>query len=286
MATYQRGSAELLSPSEAFTLVFHEWLPDDGAVQGDPIFCVHGLTRNGRDFDPLAKALADRGRRVICPDVAGRGESDWLTNHDEYNNPIYGQHLMGLLAHLGLGQVDWIGTSMGGLIGMGIASLGPVPIKRLIINDVGPVVTATSLNRIGDYVGRDLSFESVGALEQHLRVIHAPFGDLSDEEWAHLAKYSARIDGDRYRLAYDPAIAKAFEVKIEDDMALWPIWDAIQSPTMVIRGGVSDLLTSDVAEQMTVRGPRAKLFEVPGVGHAPALMDPAQISAIIEWLNV
>ncbi|MEM6903712.1 MAG: alpha/beta hydrolase, partial [Pseudomonadota bacterium] len=259
MATYQRRRIGLDSPSQHFNLIYHEWLPDGAEPTGAPVICVHGLTRNGRDFDSLAVALADRGRRVICPDVAGRGESDWLNDHAEYSNPHYGQHLMMMLGKLELTQVDWIGTSMGGLIGMGIAALGPVPIQRLIINDVGPVVTASSLNRIGDYVGRDLFFQTVKDLEKYLRIIHAPFGNLSDSQWAHLAKHSSRPDGDGFRLAYDPAIAKAFEQKFEVDMELWAIWDVIKSPTMVIRGAVSDLLTADVAREMTKRGPEAKL---------------------------
>ncbi len=285
MARYQRHAVSLASPTTPFSLVYHEWLPDDGPGAGLPVFCVHGLTRNGRDFDALAQWLADSGRRVICPDVAGRGESDWLNNPAEYNNPNYGGHLLQLIAQLGINHYDWVGTSMGGLIGMGIAAMPEAGMRRLVINDVGAVVPAAALNRIGDYVGRDPAFKNIDALEAHLREVHAPFGPLTDAQWRHLATHSARQDGAMLRLAYDPNIAAAFSEMIEDDLELWAIWDSINRDCLLIRGAESDLLLPDTAKEMTERGPKAQLVEIEGCGHAPALMAEDQITALVDWLN-
>jgi len=284
MARYQRHELTLPSPSEPFTLVYHEWLPDKGGQDNPAVFCVHGLTRNGRDFDVLAGALADRGRRVICPDVAGRGESGWLQNHAEYNNPNYGQHLAGLIIHLGLTELDWVGTSMGGLIGMGAAAIPNTMIRRLVINDVGAVVPAAALNRIGDYVGKTLRFDSLPDVEAHLRTVHALFGPLTDAQWRHLATHSARRDGDFYRLAYDPGIADAFSEMLTEDLDIWPVWDAITVETLLVRGATSDLLLADTAQEMTERGPKAMLVEIAGCGHAPALMADDQVEVICRWL--
>ncbi|MEO0391929.1 MAG: alpha/beta hydrolase [Pseudomonadota bacterium] len=285
MARYQRQLAGLASPSAPFNLVYHEWLPETGPPQGLPVICVHGLTRNGRDFDPLAQALAAAGRRVLCPDIAGRGESDWLDTYEEYTNPHYSGHLLQLIAQLGLSKFDWVGTSMGGLIGMGIAALPDHGINRLVINDVGAVVPAAALNRIGEYVGRDHYFETLDQLEAALRVVHAPFGPLTDGQWRHLATHSARRSGDGYRLAYDPAIAHNFQQTLDDDLDLWAIWDSIDRETLVIRGAESDLLLPDTAKQMTERGPKAQLVEIEGCGHAPALMADDQINIVVDWLN-
>ncbi|MGI9434490.1 MAG: alpha/beta fold hydrolase, partial [Geminicoccaceae bacterium] len=155
------------------------------------VICVHGLTRNGRDFDALAKALA-ADMRVVCPDVVGRGRSEWLDDPSAYGVPTYAGHILELIQHLGVPSVGWIGTSMGGLIGMAVAAMEASPIDRLVLNDVGPFIPKASLERIGTYLGLDLVFDDLGALETHLRQIHAPFGPLSDDQWAHLAQFSAR----------------------------------------------------------------------------------------------
>ena len=252
---------------------------------GRTVICVHGLTRNSRDFDALAGALADEAY-VVCPDVVGRGRSDWLEDPAAYGVPTYAGHMLQLVRHLGVDEVDWVGTSMGGLIGMGVAALEDHPIRRLVLNDVGPFIPKAALERIGTYLGLDLSFEDIAALEAHLRQIHAPFGPLTDEQWAHLARHSARVREDgKVMLGYDPKIATPFKAEGPvEDLDLWALWDGIRCPTMVLRGADSDLLLADTARSMTERGPKAKLVAFDGVGHAPALMDPAQIEVVKEWL--
>ncbi len=249
------------------------------------IICVHGLTRNGRDFDMLATALASDAR-VVCPDVVGRGQSEWLDDPEAYAVPTYAGHMLQLIQHLGAGKVDWIGTSMGGLIGMGIASMETSPIERLVLNDVGPFLPKEALTRIGAYLGLDLSFDSLAQLETHLRQIYAPFGPLTDEQWAHLARFSARTrDDGKIVLGYDPKIAVPFRGAEVDDVDLWPVWDDISCPTLLIRGAASDLLLKDTALEMTGRGPKADLAEIEGVGHAPALMAQDQIEQVKAWLG-
>lgn len=249
------------------------------------IVCVHGLTRNGRDFDALATALAGDAR-IVCPDVVGRGQSEWLDDPETYAVPTYAGHMLQLIQHLGAAKVDWVGTSMGGLIGMAVASMDVHPIERLVLNDVGPFIPKTALARIGSYLGLDLSFESLSDLEAHLRQIHAPFGPLTDDQWAHLAKFSARTRADgKVVLGYDPNIAAPFrDVEIED-ADLWSLWDEIDCPTLLIRGAESDLLPKETALEMTERGPKAGLAEIEGAGHAPALMDPDQINIVKTWLG-
>jgi len=249
------------------------------------VICVHGLTRNGRDFDALATALAEKAF-VICPDVVGRGRSEWLDDPSAYAVPTYAGHMLQLLQHLGINKVDWVGTSMGGLIGMGIASLEEHPIRRLVLNDVGPFLPKEALQRIGTYLGLPLTFDSMEALEAHLREIHAPFGPLTDEQWAHLGKYSARKREDgKFVLGYDPKIAEPLQTTdLIEDLDLWPLWEAIHCPTLVLRGIESDLLPAETAKEMTERGPKAELTTIDGAGHAPALMDPAQIGTIENWL--
>ena len=248
------------------------------------IICAHGLTRNGRDFDILAKALSDDAR-IVCPDVVGRGQSEWLDDPTTYAVPTYIGHMLQLIQHLGIPKVDWIGTSMGGLIGMGIASLEESPINRLVLNDVGPFLPKEALGRIGTYLGLQLTFESIDQLETHLRQIHAPFGPLTDAQWAHLAKFSARTKPDgSIVLGYDPKIATPFKETEAEDVDLWVLWDDLRCPTLLIRGAESDLLLEDTAAEMTRRGPKATLLEIAGVGHAPALMDKYQIDQVKSWL--
>ncbi|MEM9440580.1 MAG: alpha/beta hydrolase [Pseudomonadota bacterium] len=250
------------------------------------VICVHGLTRNGRDFDALARMLAEDAF-VVCPDVVGRGRSDWLDDPAAYSVTTYAGHMVQLIRHLGVADVDWVGTSMGGLIGMGLASMDANPIRKMVLNDVGPFIPKAALERIGAYLGLALTFENLADLEAHLRVIHAPFGPLSDAEWAHLAAHSAKQQQDgSFVLSYDPKIAEPF--KTGDpiaDLDLWALWDLIACPTLVIRGAESDLLLPAVAEDMTQRGPKAELCTIEGVGHAPALMDPEQIDVIRGWLT-
>lgn len=248
------------------------------------VVCVHGLTRNGRDFDRLAADLSQNWR-VVCPDVVGRGRSDWLADPAGYGYPQYCADMVTLIARLDVPSVDWIGTSMGGLIGMMLAAQPRSPIRRLVLNDVGPVVPKAALERIASYVGRDPRFASLGELEAYLRKVHAPFGDLSDADWRHLAlRGYRRLEGGQFGLAYDPAIGDAFKTGTIEDVVLWPIWDAITCPVLVLRGASSDLLLPETAAEMARRGPKATVVEIAGAGHAPALMSPDQIAIVRDWL--
>lgn len=270
-----------LSPAGFHDVAYTEW--------GDPtaartIVCCHGLTRNGRDFDALATQLAKHAR-VICPDIVGRGKSDWLRDPAHYAYPQYCADMNTLIARLDVAELDWVGTSMGGLIGMTLAAQSGTPIRRLVINDVGPFVPKTALLRISDYVGLDNRFSSLGAVETHLRKVLAPFGALTDAQWQHLVMHGHRQRPDgTFGLAYDPAIAINVKMAVQD-WDLWPVWDRITVSTLVLRGADSDLLLPQTADDMTQRGPRAQLVTWPGMGHAPALMAPDQIGLIEEWLT-
>jgi pimeloyl-ACP methyl ester carboxylesterase len=262
-------------------LAYAEW--------GDPrnpraLVCVHGLTRNGRDFDPLAQTLA-ADYLIACPDVAGRGRSDWLAVKSDYGYPQYAADMAALIARLGVEEIDWVGTSMGGLIGMMLAAMPNTPIRRMVLNDVGPFIPRAALERIGSYVGADPHFADQAAADAYIRETAAPFGRLSDAEWHHLTIHSIREDpAGGWRLRYDPAIAEPFRIPEIKDVDLWPIWDAIRCPVLVLRGLNSDLLLPETMAEMTKRGPKARAVEFPGCGHAPALMAPEQIAVIRDYL--
>lgn len=245
--------------------------------------CVHGLTRNGRDFDRLAAMLSQHWR-VACPDVVGRGRSDWLRDPAGYAYPQYVADMTALIARLGVAGVDWVGTSMGGIIGMMMAAQPNSPIRRLVLNDVGPFVPKAALERIAGYVGLAPRFDSIGDLEAHLRKVHQPFGPLADVDWRHLALQGyRRLDDGGFALAYDPGIAQAFRTEIRD-VAFWSVWDAITCPVLVLRGATSDLLLAETAAEMTRRGPKAALVEIAETGHAPSLMTAEQIAIVRDWL--
>ena len=260
---------------------------------GDPaasrtVLCIHGLTRNARDFDYLAAALA-ADAQVIAVDVVGRGRSAWLADPQRYMAPTYIGHIAAFLVALGLGEVDLVGTSMGGIIGMGLAALfdpaRPSPIRRLVLNDIGGFGPKAALEPIAAYLGAPPQvFPDFAALERHLRYIHQGFGPLTDEQWAHLARHSARAVAGGYAMHYDPAIAAPFVGSTAEDLVLWPFYDTIACPTLVLRGADSILLPADVALDMTRRGPKAELLTFPGVGHAPALMAEEQIDHIRRFL--
>ncbi len=274
--------AQCVSPAGLHDLVYWDWPSAPGAPC---LIAMHGLTRNGRDFDAVARALSDRFH-VVCPDVVGRGKSAWLPDGALYNYPQYMADAGVLIAEVGLGPVDWLGTSMGGLVGLMLASLPVTPIRRLILNDVGPFLPKAALARIGTYVGDDLRFADLGELELYLRRVCADFGDLSDKDWADMARHSARRRPDgSYGRAYDPAIAQAFTTGPLMDIDLWPLWDAVKCPVLILRGAKSDLLLPDTAAEMVKRKANATLVELPGCGHAPALIDPQQIAVIRTWLE-
>lgn len=275
-------SLSAIGPHGFHRLAYIEW---PGPTRDAPVLlCVHGLTRNSRDFDVIAQALAAH-YRVVCVDMPGRGKSAWLANAADYGYPLYLSDVAALIARLDVERVDWLGTSMGGIIGMLCAALPNAPIGKLVINDVGPLVPKAGIERIAAYVGLDPSFPDLKAFEQALRWVHAPFGPLTDVQWQHLAEHSSRVKPDgSIGSNYDPKIAEAFEQAPIGDVDLWASWDAITCPALVLRGAQSDILPADVAAAMTQRGPRAKLVEFAGIGHAPALMADDQIAAIRGFL--
>ncbi len=271
------------SPGGLHRMAYTEW----GARDNPRVLvCAHGLSRNARDFDDLARALC-ADYRVICPDVVGRGQSDWLNDPGNYGIRQYVADMIVLLARLDVETVHWLGTSMGGLIGMVLASLDGTSIDRLLLNDVGPVISPESIKRIGDYIGRAPRFDSLADAEQYIRLVSAPFGPLSDAQWRHLTSTSVRQAPDgRLEMRYDPAIAESF---VRDaalgEAGLWPIYDRIRCPTLVLRGATSDLLGVDTVRAMAARGPRPQVVEVAGVGHAPMFMDAVQIGLVRDFLS-
>ncbi|NUZ07712.1 alpha/beta fold hydrolase [Piscinibacter koreensis] len=260
---------------------------------GDPasphvVVCVHGLTRQGRDFDTLARALA-RECRVICPDVVGRGRSDWLPDPAGYQIPAYVADMVTLLARLDVAHVDWVGTSMGGLIGMGLAALAGSPIRRLVLNDVGPAIEAAALARIGSYVGAPVHWTSLEEAADYLLEISRGFGPHARDEWLDLTRPMLRPDGDGWKPHYDPAIGLALRAitpaaAAAGEQVLWASYDAIRAPTLLLRGAESDLLSATTAAAMASRGPRARVVEFAGVGHAPTLVAPDQVAVVREFL--
>lgn len=264
-------------------IVYSEWGAHDNART---VVCVHGLTRNGHDFDMLCERL-QADFRLVCPDLPGRGRSHWLPVPDEYRPPVYLADMASLIARLDVEEVDWIGTSLGGLLGMMLAAQPNSPIRKLVLNDIGAFVHKEALQRIAGYVGTDPLFPDLAALEAYLREVHAPFGPLTDAQWRHLARHSARHDPQEegVRLHYDPGLAAPFKEGFKDDVDLWPVWERVSCPVLILRGADSDILTAETAEEMLTRGPAAELIAVPGVGHAPMLMEDAQIAPVREWLR-
>jgi pimeloyl-ACP methyl ester carboxylesterase len=264
------------------TMAYVEW----GDPSANALVCVHGLTRCARDFDFLAQEMVRHGYRVICPDVVGRGDSSWLTDPMDYAVPTYTKHLLMLLAHLQLESTHWVGTSLGGLIGMSIAAVPGSPIERMVLNEVGPVVSLPALQRIAAYVGKWPPLPDIEAAERYVRAVSAPFGPHSDAEWRFLAEHVVRKNPDgTLRMHYDPAIAAPFAAEPPtQDLELWKLYDDIRCPTLVLRGEHSDMLTRDTVAQMTARGPRAKAVEIAGVGHAPTLIHADQIAIVRDFL--
>jgi pimeloyl-ACP methyl ester carboxylesterase len=249
------------------------------------LVCVHGLTRCARDFESLAAAMSDK-YRVVSVDVAGRGDSDWLADPMLYQLPQYLNDMVTVIARLDVESVHWVGTSMGALIGMALAAQPGTPVRKLVINDAGPVVSKVSLERIASYVGLAPAFPNIEAAEKYVRTVSAPFGPHSDAEWRFLTEIVMRKNADgSLRLHYDPKLAEPFRALMpEGDMELWPVWEAIKCPTLVLRGAQSDLLTRATFEKMSATGPKAKGVEFAGVGHAPTIMHADQIKPVRDFL--
>jgi pimeloyl-ACP methyl ester carboxylesterase len=301
-----------LGPSGFHRVAYTEW--------GDPanphiVVCVHGLARNSRDFDYLAEALA-RDCRVVCMDVVGRGASDWLENKADYTFSTYLSDAAALIARVttpvrarffselwsrrseraGGTRLDWVGTSMGGLIGMLLAAKRGAPIRRLVLNDVGPLVPWHALFRLKGYVGRGGPFASLEEAEAYLRQVCAPFGTLTDEQWRHLAAHgAAQQDDGSYALRYDPALNRAFHGHRDPELPpgpdflrgvdLWSTWDQVACPVLVLRGETSEVLERATVTEMKRRNPDVESIEFAGVGHAPALMNADQIEAVRAFLT-
>ena len=258
---------------------YNEW--------GDPhnkhvLVCVHGLTRNARDFDFVAEHLED-AYRVVSVDIVGRGRSDWLRDPADYNYPVYCSDVTTLIAKLGVETVDWLGTSMGGILGMIMASLPNSPVRKLVVNDVGSLVPKSALERIGQYLGSAPTFATFAEMEKVVRAV-SPFGELDDEQWHHLTIHGARQDEQgRWAFRYDPGIAKNFHAVPPADVNLRHFWNGVHGPVLVIRGENSDLLRADTLEEMRQR-PHTETLVVPRCGHAPMLMDDFQAGAIRRFL--
>jgi len=278
----RRRSVQCASPRGLHRIAYLDW--------GDPrnrdvLICVHGLTRSSRDFDALAAALCAQFR-VVCPDLAGRGDSERLADPLLYALRQYLADTVTLIARLDVEAVSWLGTSLGGLVGMALAAQPGSPVAKLVLNDSGPVVTRASLERIGSYLGKQMQFRTLEEAERHIRAVSAPFGPHSDAQWRFLTETWLRRNEDgTWRAHYDPRIAETYRATMpEKDLELWGLYDAVRCPTLVLRGEHSDLLTRETCRAMMGRGPKAKVVEVPGVGHAPTLMHPGQIAIVREFL--
>ncbi|OJU90274.1 MAG: alpha/beta hydrolase [Burkholderiales bacterium 66-5] len=283
--------------AEGHRMAYWEWNATGDPAHPHVIVCVHGLSRQGRDFDTLARALAPQAR-VICPDVVGRGESDWLQDPQGYQIPLYGGDMLAMLAQVhsegAIQALDWVGTSMGGLIGMGLAGQPglplPAPIRRLVLNDVGPSLNWEALQRIGQYLGAPLRFASEQQGADALWAISTSFGPHTPGQWLALSRPMLRPAPEGgFRLHYDPAIAIPFksltpQMARDGETLVWQLYDQIKAGTLLLRGAVSDLLTPDTAAQMLQRGPRPRMMEFAGIGHAPTLVAADQVAAVTQFL--
>ena len=264
-------------------IIFSDWGNEDGR----PIVCVHGLTGNGMDFDEIAPHLVQEGYRVIAPDLLGRGRSDFLDDPLEYNYDTYLADLRGLISHLGLDEVDWLGVSLGGLLGMRIAAEEDSLIARMILIDVGPEVPKEALDFIYEVIKEPYYFESVEALEARMRETRGlTWGPITDAQWAEMAKNNARkLPDGRITYGYDPEIARVFEDEPIGAVDIWDCWDKISCRLLVVHGGQSVLLTEQILEQMRGRGPRFDYVIFKECGHVPSLMSPNQIQEVLHWLK-
>ncbi len=292
------GDAPATTPQHR--MAYWEWNATGNPVHPHVVVCVHGLSRQGRDFDTLARGLSQHAR-VVCPDVVGRGQSDWLADPMGYQIPQYAADMLALLAQLHqqgpITTLDWVGTSMGGLIGMGVTGQPglplPVPVRRLVLNDVGPVIEWLALQRIGQYLGQLARFESVQQAADAMWAISTSFGPHTPAQWLELSRAMVRPLPDEeaggMTLHYDPAIAVPFKAMTQEsaaagEVALWQLYDHITAQTLLLRGAQSDLLSPETAQAMAQRGPRARVVEFAGVGHAPTLVAADQVAAVTDFL--
>ncbi len=276
----QTDSVRCLNATGFHQMVYHEWGSRDNERV---VVCVHGLARNSRDFDPLAQALS-RDYRVICPDIVGRGQSDWLPAGQVYAIPQYLSDLTVLLARLNVENVDWIGTSMGGIIGICLAAVPDSPIRNLVLNDIGAFVPATALQRISRYLG-EKTFADLSDVEAFMRQTYPSFRNLTDPQWQHLARHGCRpLPEGGYGLRYDPALADSVAASVAEDVDLWPVWSAIDIPQLLIWGEASDVLQADTVQRMQTND-KLELYAIPNIPHVPSLMEPEHIQRVQHWLH-
>jgi pimeloyl-ACP methyl ester carboxylesterase len=270
-----------LSPHGFHRVVYYQWgRADNPGV----VVCVHGIGRNGRDFDVLGEALSST-HRVLAIDMPGRGASEWLRDPMDYVAPVYLATLTALIAASGADEVSWVGTSMGALLGIIAAAQPGTPVRRLVVNDAGPVLEPAALARIGQYFGTDPSFATYDELAAYIRAISAPFGPLTEAQWEHVVRTNARQRPDgSWAVGYDPGIAVPFRAQ-SAPADIWPLWDAVRCPTLVLRGEKSDLLSRETARAMSERGPRPRVVEIAGIGHAPMLLSQDQVDVVAGFLR-
>ena len=284
----QLRRVQCLDANGLHRMAYWQWERTGGGADR-VLVCAHGVTRQGRDFDVLARAMRD-GWRVVCPDVVGRGESDRLADPKGYAITTYVADMVTLLARLDAKTVHWFGTSMGGLIGIALAGLPGSPIARLVLNDIGPTIDVAGLARIADYIGKPLTWASEDEAADYLLTISEGFGPHTRAEWMALTRPMLRRQGDRIGLHYDPAIGAALrgvtpEIAAAGEAALWASYDRIACPTLVLRGADSDVLAPATAAAMASRGPKARVHEFAGVGHAPTLVAADQVAVVRAFLQ-
>lgn len=274
-----------LSPTGSHKMAYYEW---GSADNNNVLICVHGLSRSGRDFDALARVLSS-DYRIICPDVVGRGQSDWLTDPLYYSIPQYVSDMLTLVQQVQATKLSWFGTSMGGLIGICMAAMPQNAISALLINDIGPKIELAGLQRIGSYVGRPDSWAQLDDAIAYIQQVSASFGEHTPALWREfaLSVLKQRPDG-QWVLHYDPQISQGFKSSSIDvlqagEQALWLAYDAIHCPTLVVRGEQSDILSESTVVQMQQRGPCAKSITIPRVGHAPTFMQAEQIQIAVSF---
>ena len=286
---YKEHSFYSLLDTEYARVVYSEWGPSDG----DPVVCVHGLTGNGQEFDYLAESLSNEGYRVLCLDLPGRHRSDYLKNPEGYAYFFYVQILNDLLIHAGIDKpksVNWIGTSLGGLLGMRMGGIYNSPIKSLVLNDIGPHVPEADLKLIDTYLQQTYEYDSIEALRNKIKDLRSPYcGPMTEEMWDKVASYSHRqLPNGKYTYAYDPEIKYIFEKEPTGEYPLWMYWKNIECPVLIIRGGKSNIFPQHVADRMMAEGPSLKKLTTfvrwDDCGHVPSLMDPEQIKTVQEWM--
>jgi pimeloyl-ACP methyl ester carboxylesterase len=276
-----------LSPKGLHRIAYAQWGDE---TNPNVVICLHGLSRNGRDFDPLAQMLVNAGWRVVCPDMIGRGRSAWATDPAIYTVPQYVADCVTLIAAVQAKRLAWVGTSMGGIIGMAIAADPQSPIESLVLNDIGPVIDPKGQQRIAANTVEKVEFESFDEAQKVLRARMVEFGPHSDEDFLYLSRHYIVKRNGMFTFHFDPHFSGTFKTDSAANAgktpALWHLYDAIKVPTLVIRGQYSDILSDDTAQEMTQRGPRAALSIAVGTGHAPTLITPDQTQPILDFLSL